>query len=41
MAVKLKCQRCARVWSYKGKNPYYGQCSFCKSSVNIKKAQVL
>ena len=38
--MKLKCQKCYYVWDYKGANPFYGVCSRCKSSVNIKKRAV-
>ncbi len=38
--IKLSCQRCGNSWEYKGENPYYAQCSRCKSSVNISKRRL-
>ncbi len=36
----LVCDNCLNNWRYFGKNPYYATCSFCKSSVNIRKNKV-
>ena len=38
--LQIKCNRCNRIWSYKGLNPYYATCTFCKTSVNIRKNKV-
>ena len=38
--LQIKCNRCDRIWNYKGLNPYYATCTFCKNSVNIKKNKV-
>ena len=35
--IYLECSRCSKRWLYKGSNPYYATCSFCKNSVNIRK----
>jgi hypothetical protein len=37
----LKCGKCLRIWPYGGKNPYYATCTFCKSSVNVRKNKVV
>ena len=36
----LECPRCSKCWLYKGANPYYATCSFCKYSVNIRKNKI-
>ena len=36
----LACHNCLKIWQYFGKNPYYATCTFCKSSVNIRKNKV-
>ena len=33
--IKLKCQRCKRIWTYKGDRKFYATCPDCKSSVKI------
>ena len=40
--IRLKCSNklCGYEWSYKGLNPFYGVCSRCKTSVNIKRNKV-
>ena len=38
--IQIKCNRCDRIWNYKGLNPYYATCTFCKNSVNILKNKV-
>ena len=35
--TKLQCQRCGRQWIYHGQNPYFALCTFCKTTVSIKK----
>jgi hypothetical protein len=39
--VSLKCHRCGNDWTYKGKNPYYACCTYCKAIVNIRKQKVI
>jgi hypothetical protein len=38
--LQIKCNRCSRVWWYSGLNPYYATCTFCKTSVNVRKNKV-
>jgi acetyl-CoA carboxylase beta subunit len=38
--LQIKCSRCTRSWWYSGLNPYYATCTFCKTSVNIRKNNV-
>lgn len=33
--MKLKCKRCLKEWTYKGKKKYYTTCPDCKTSVKI------
>jgi ribosomal protein L37E len=35
--VSLVCQRCGHSWQYKGHNPYVAICSYCKTTVQIRK----
>ena len=35
--IPLKCQRCAYIWYYKGKNRYVATCPHCRTFVTIKK----
>ena len=35
--IKLRCQRCLNEWEYQGSNPFYAICSFCRTTVSIKK----
>ena len=37
---KIKCQRCGRVWTYRGENPYFATCTFCKTTVSIRRSRV-
>ena len=37
---ELQCQRCNNIWSYKGNNPYFATCSYCRSTVSIKKNKI-
>jgi len=37
-SIKLTCQKCGRVWKYKGKRKYYTSCPDCKTSVKVGKA---
>lgn len=37
----LHCNRCGNIWQYKGTNNYVTSCSKCKTSVSIKKNQVV
>jgi len=37
----LECRKCFRIWQYFGKNPYYATCTFCKTSVNVRKNKVI
>ena len=38
--MKLRCQRCKRVWDYKGTNKYDAPCSGYETSVSIRKAML-
>lgn len=38
--VKLKCQRCGKIWNYTGKNPYVASCTYCRTSVSINKNKI-
>jgi hypothetical protein len=38
--LQIKCNRCNRIWNYKGLNPYYATCTFCKRSVNLRKNKI-
>jgi hypothetical protein len=38
--IKLECKRCKNSWNYKGANPYCACCSYCKSTVFIKKSSL-
>ncbi len=35
--LTLRCQRCSHLWTYKGKNKFVTSCSYCKTSVYLKK----
>jgi len=35
--IKLECQRCGHVWTYKGKREYTALCPNCNTHVSIKK----
>ena len=38
--IKLRCQRCFNEWEYQGSNPFYAICSFCRTTVSIKKNRI-
>jgi hypothetical protein len=38
--ILLQCHRCPNQWTYRGNNPFYGVCSFCRTTVNIKKNRI-
>jgi hypothetical protein len=38
--VFIKCQRCGHQWVYRGKNPFFTICTFCRTSISIKKNKV-
>jgi ribosomal protein L37E len=38
--TKLRCQRCGRQWVYHGRNPYFALCTFCKTTVSIRKNKI-
>jgi hypothetical protein len=38
--VPLECQRCHNQWVYKGKNPFFAICTWCKSTVQIERHKV-
>jgi ribosomal protein L37E len=38
--TKLQCQRCGRQWIYHGRNPYFALCTFCKTTVSIRKNKI-
>ena len=35
--IPLKCKKCGNEWEYAGKNEYFASCSYCRTSVNIRK----
>ena len=37
----IKCFHCGHKWDYKGKNPYYVTCPYCRSQVSVRKYKVL
>lgn len=37
--VSLVCQRCAHSWRYRGYNPYFAICSFCKTTVQVRRSK--
>ncbi|TVP40184.1 hypothetical protein [Candidatus Nitrosocosmicus arcticus] len=39
--VSLSCKRCGNLWLYTGTNNYVTSCSKCKTSVSIRKNQVV
>ena len=38
--IRLRCGRCSHEWTYNGKNPYFTLCTFCKTTVRIKKNKI-
>ena len=40
-AALTTCQRCGKKWFYTGKATYYTSCPNCKTSVNIRKKEVV
>jgi len=38
--MELLCQRCQHQWDYKGTNPYYATCPYCKTKVRVLKSVV-
>ena len=39
--IVLTCKRCKNTWSYRGTNPYFAACSYCKTSVPLPKHKPL
>jgi len=37
--IPLVCQRCGNSWLYKGCNPYFAICTFCKTTVQVRSQQ--
>jgi len=37
MVIKLDCQKCSYVWTYRGKNPFWATCPHCLRKVNVEK----
>jgi len=35
--IPMRCLRDGNTWVYHGKNPYVAACTFCKSSLSIRK----
>jgi phage FluMu protein Com len=35
MVIKVFCQRCGKIWNYKGNSTYYASCPNCKTSVRL------
>lgn len=35
--MELKCNKCGRIWDYKGKSKHYATCYDCRNLVNIEK----
>jgi hypothetical protein len=33
--ISLTCHRCDYEWKYKGINPYWASCLFCKATVSV------
>jgi hypothetical protein len=38
--VHIICQRCQNQWLYRGRNPYFAICTWCKSTVQIERHRV-
>ena len=38
--IVLTCKRCQNVWEYHGSNPYVATCSYCKTTVSVRKQKV-
>ena len=38
--IELKCQKCGKLWFYKGNNPFYAICSYCRTTVSIRKNRI-
>ena len=38
--VLIQCHRCGRKRVYRGKNPYFTICNFCRTTVSIKKSKI-
>ncbi|MGB6629580.1 MAG: hypothetical protein WBE61_15745 [Nitrososphaeraceae archaeon] len=39
MKVKIKCHRCGKQRFYRGNNPYYTSCTFCRTTISIRKSK--
>jgi hypothetical protein len=39
--VFLICQKCNNKWLYRGRNPYFAICSWCKSTVQVRKHKLV
>jgi hypothetical protein len=35
--ITVTCKRCQNVWEYHGNNPYVVTCSFCKTTISLRK----
>jgi hypothetical protein len=35
--ITVTCKRCQNVWDYHGNNPYVVTCSFCKTTISLRK----
>jgi len=38
--IILQCQRCSHQWTYTGRNPYFTLCTYCKTTVRLKKSKI-
>ena len=38
--IIIKCQRCGHQRMYRGKNPFFTICTYCRTSISIKKNEV-
>jgi len=39
MTLKIKCHRCGKKRFYRGNNPYYTSCTFCRTTISIRKSK--
>lgn len=39
--IILICKRCGNQWPYRGNNPYVATCSYCKTTISLRKHRIL
>jgi len=39
MTLKIQCHRCGKKRFYRGNNPYYTSCTFCRTTISIRKSK--